>query len=45
MTTPPRSITPSVTGTLGNNGWYRSDVSVSWSVTDAESEITSTQGL
>ncbi len=37
-------ITPTVTGTLGNNGWYRSDVSVSWSVTDAESEITSTQG-
>ena len=38
-------VTPTVTGTLGNNGWYRSDVSVSWSVTDNESAITSTRGL
>ena len=38
--TPP-VITPSVSGTLGNNGWYRSDVTVSWSVTDAESAVTS----
>lgn len=38
--TPP-SVTPVVTGTLGNNGWYTSDVSVSWTVTDGESDITS----
>ena len=37
-------VTPTVTGTLGNNGWYRSDVSVSWTVTDPESPITSRVG-
>ena len=42
-TTPP-VITPTVTGTLGNGGWYTSDVSVSWSVTDPESTITSQTG-
>jgi alpha-tubulin suppressor-like RCC1 family protein len=38
-TTPP-VITPVVTGTLGANGWYRSDVTVTWSVTDPESTAT-----
>jgi hypothetical protein len=42
-TTPPL-INPIVSGTLGNNGWYTSDVSVSWSVTDAQSPIGSTSG-
>lgn len=42
-TTPP-VITPTVSGTLGSNGWYVSDVGVSWSVTDAESDIASTSG-
>ncbi len=37
-------VTPTVTGTLGNNGWYRSNVSVSWAVTDAESPITTRVG-
>jgi len=37
-------IAPTVTGTLGDNGWYTSDVSVSWSVTDAESAIASSTG-
>ena len=41
--TPP-VVTPTVSGTLGNNGWYRSDVSVSWNVTDDESPIVSRQG-
>lgn len=41
--TPP-VIVPTVTGTLGNNGWYRSDVGVTWSVTDAESGIASSTG-
>ena len=41
--TPP-VITPTVSGTLGNNGWYTSNVQVSWTVTDPESAITSSTG-
>lgn len=41
--TPP-TITPTVTGTMGANGWYTSDVDVSWAVADAESDIGSTSG-
>lgn len=41
--TPP-GITPSTAGTLGQNGWYTSDVNVSWTVTDAESAVASTSG-
>jgi hypothetical protein len=41
--TPP-VITPNVSGTLGNNGWYTSDVTVSWSVTDPDSTISSSSG-
>jgi hypothetical protein len=41
--TPP-VITPSISGVLGTNGWYRSDVTVSWSVLDAESGIASSSG-
>ncbi|MBM3744691.1 MAG: hypothetical protein FJW34_02705 [Acidobacteria bacterium] len=37
--TPP-VITPSVVGTVGSNGWYTSNVAVSWTVTDPESQIT-----
>ena len=37
-TTPP-VIAPTVTGTQGNNGWYKSDVTVSWTVTDPESAV------
>ena len=37
-------VAPTVTGTLGNNGWYRSNVAVSWTVTDPESPITSRVG-
>lgn len=42
-TTPPL-ITPQITGTLGNNGWYTSDVTISWVVEDPESGITETFG-
>jgi large repetitive protein len=42
-TTPP-VIAPTVTGTLGSNGWYTSDVSVSWTVTDPDSTVASTSG-
>ncbi|PYE50574.1 PxKF domain-containing protein [Deinococcus yavapaiensis] len=42
-TTPPL-ITPSVTGSLGTNGWYRGDVQVTWTVGDAESNVTSSLG-
>jgi hypothetical protein len=31
--TPPTTVTPVIAGTLGNAGWYTSDVQVSWNVT------------
>lgn len=40
-TTPP-SVTPSVTGTVGSNGWFTSNVGVTWTIVDAESSTTST---
>ena len=42
-TTPP-SITPTVTGTAGTNGWYTSNVTVSWLVIDNQSAVTSSSG-
>jgi hypothetical protein len=42
-TTPP-VITANVVGTLGNNGWYTSNVSLTWTVVDSESTVTSTTG-
>ncbi len=42
-TTPP-TITVDVAGTLGDQDWYTSDVDVTWTVTDGESEVTSTTG-
>lgn len=42
-TTPP-VITSQLTGTLGNNGFYTSDVTVSWTVSDPDSAVTSTSG-
>ena len=41
--TPP-VIAPNVSGTVGNNGWYTSNVDVSWTVTDPETAITSSTG-
>lgn len=41
--TPP-TIVPSIAGTLGEGGWYLSDVTVSWSVADPESAVSSTSG-
>jgi hypothetical protein len=38
--TSPPVITPSISGTLGNNGWYTSNVNLTWSVIDAESAFT-----
>ena len=38
-TTPP-VVTPSVLGSLGDNNWYRSDVQVSWTISDPETAIT-----
>jgi hypothetical protein len=40
----PPVITPNVSGTLGTNGWYVSDVTVSWNVVDNESVISSSSG-
>lgn len=42
-TTPP-VVVAQVSGTLGDNGWYGPDVTVSWEVADAESDISSTSG-
>ena len=36
--TPP-VVTAAVTGVLGSNGWYTSDVAVQWTVTETESEL------
>jgi Ca2+-binding RTX toxin-like protein len=41
--TPP-VITPTVSGTLGSNGWYVSDASVSWAVDDPDTPVSSTSG-
>nr|MBA3490169.1 PxKF domain-containing protein [Longispora sp. (in: high G+C Gram-positive bacteria)] len=38
--TPP-VITPQVAGTVGDNGWYTSDVTVTWNVTDPDSTVSS----
>jgi hypothetical protein len=35
--------TPTVTGTLGNNGWYTSNVTVGWTVSEPE-KVTNTSG-
>ncbi len=40
----PPTITPSVSGVPGNDGWYTSDLSVNWAVSDPESQITSSSG-
>ena len=37
-------ITPNVNGTLGTNGWYISNVAISWSVVDPDSAIASQTG-
>jgi hypothetical protein len=41
--TPP-VVTPVLVGTLGNNGWYVSNVTLNWRVEDPESIILETQG-
>ncbi len=38
------TITPKVEGELGTNSWYVGDVTVSWTVTDNESAISSSTG-
>lgn len=41
--TPP-VISPNVSGLRGNPGWYVGDVSLSWSVTDGQSAVSSSNG-
>lgn len=41
--TPP-TVTPVLAGSLSPSGWYTSDVAVSWTVTDLESDVTATSG-
>ena len=38
-------IQPVLTGTLGSNGWYTSNVVLTWSVTDPESAVTAKTGM
>ncbi|MCX6023781.1 MAG: hypothetical protein NTZ05_19050 [Chloroflexi bacterium] len=40
----PAVVTPTLTGTAGINGWYRSDVGLTWSVGDPESPVTGSTG-
>jgi hypothetical protein len=42
-TTPP-VISKTVTGTAGDNSWYTSDVTVTWTVTDPDSAVTIDSG-
>jgi hypothetical protein len=42
-TTPP-VVVPTIAGTLGSNGWYTSNVTVTWTVSDPESGVTSSSG-
>lgn len=37
-------ITPVITGTMGNNGWYVGNVTIAWTVNDPETPVTSTSG-
>lgn len=37
-------ITPTISGTLGQNGWYTSNVALTWSESDPESGVASTSG-
>lgn len=41
--TPP-GVQPVVTGTLGQNGWYTSDVQVAWAIDEAPGSIIATTG-
>lgn len=41
--TPP-VINPTVSGTKGSNDWYTSDITLSWTVSDPESAISSSSG-
>jgi hypothetical protein len=40
----PPVVTPVITGTLGDAGWYTTNVTVNWSIADPESIILSTSG-
>ena len=42
--TSPPQILATLKGILGQNGWYASDVAVTWSVEELESDVTSTEG-
>jgi len=42
--TSPPVITPTVNGTLGSDGWYVSNVVVTWTLTDPESAVSSSFG-
>ena len=37
-------ISPNIVGTPGDNGWYRSDVSLTWSISDPETPLFGIEG-
>lgn len=37
-------VTPQLTGTLGDNGWYTSDVQLNWRIEDPETPVTIVSG-
>jgi Regulator of chromosome condensation (RCC1) repeat len=37
-------VTPTITGTLGDGGWYTSDVDLTWAVSDPESPVSAQDG-
>ena len=41
--TPP-IVTANIAGTPGDNGWYTSDVAISWTIVDEESTVFTTTG-
>jgi hypothetical protein len=41
--TPP-AITPTISGSLGENGWYIGDVTITWDAQDPESAVSSSSG-
>ena len=41
--TPP-GVTPTISGAVGNNGWYTSDVQVAWQILEIPASIVSSHG-
>lgn len=42
--TSPPVIQPAISGTLGSNGWYTSNVTLTWQVNDPQSQVSASNG-